>query len=37
MGSSELGYFSGSNWQTYMSSSGDFFLEGDGGSLTWII
>ena len=35
MGSSELGYFSGSNWQTYMSSSGDFFLEGDGGSLTW--
>ena len=35
MGSSELGYFSGSSWQTYMSSSGDFFLEGDGGSLTW--
>ena len=21
--------------QTYTSSSGDFFLEGDGGSLTW--
>ena len=35
MGSSELGYYSGSDWQTYMSSSGDFFLKGTGGSLTW--
>ena len=35
LGASELGYYSGSDWQTYMSSSGDFFLKGTGGSLTW--
>ena len=35
LGSKELGYYSGSAYQTYMSSSGDFYLRGDGGSLTW--
>ena len=35
LGASELGYYSGGDWQTYMSSSGDFFLKGTGGSLTW--
>jgi hypothetical protein len=33
---SNLGYYSGSIWKTYMSSSGDFFLAGTGaGGLTW--
>ena len=31
-----LGYYSGSAWATYMDSSGNFYLKGDaGGSLEW--
>ena len=36
LGSDNLGYFNGTGWKTYMSSSGDFFLSGDGdNSLSW--
>ena len=35
LGADNLGYYSGSQWNTYMSSSGDFYLVGEGGSLTW--
>ena len=41
LGADELGYFSGSadgstgTWQTYMSSSGDFYLNGTNGFLQW--
>jgi len=30
-----LGYWTGSAWSTYMASNGDFFLSGTQGSLTW--
>ena len=30
-----LGYWTGTNWATYMQSNGDFFLGGANGSLTW--
>jgi hypothetical protein len=35
LGANELGFYSGSGWKTYMSSSGDFYLTGQGGGLTW--
>ena len=45
IGQSHLGYYAGGDWQTYMSSSGDFLLKGttsegssadaNSGSLTW--
>tara|TARA_Y100000361_G_scaffold69462_1_gene61305 strand:- start:1449 stop:7826 length:6378 start_codon:yes stop_codon:yes gene_type:complete len=35
IGAKELGYYSSSEYKTYMSSSGDFYLVGEGGSLTW--
>ena len=36
LGSDNLGYYNGTGWKTYMSSSGDFFLSGDGdNSLSW--
>ena len=35
MNSSNLGYYSGSAWKSFMSSSGDFFLKGDSGFLEW--
>ena len=30
-----LGYYSGSEWQTFMSSSGNFYLGGELGGLVW--
>lgn len=35
LGSTNLGYYSGSAWTTYMDSSGNFFLGGTGGALQW--
>ena len=35
LGSTNLGFFSASAWQTYMSSSGDFELNGTDGFLRW--
>jgi len=30
-----MGYYDGSNWQTYMDDKGNFFLNGTAGSLNW--
>lgn len=35
LGSTNLGYYSGSAWTTYMDSSGNFYLGGTSGSLQW--
>ena len=35
LGGSEMGFYNGSAWTTYMDSSGDFFLGGSGGALVW--
>lgn len=36
LGSSNMGYWNGTQWKTYMASNGDFFLSGDsGGGLSW--
>ena len=35
LGADNLGFYSQSKWQTYMSSSGDFYLTGQGGGLKW--
>ena len=36
LGSTNLGYYSGSAWKTYMDSSGNFYLDGSGTQgLTW--
>jgi hypothetical protein len=35
LGNNNLGYYNGSNWTTYMDSSGNFYLGGTGGSLQW--
>ena len=35
LGNQHLGFYGGSDWKTYMSASGDFFLGGQGGALTW--
>ena len=35
LGSSNMGYYSSGEWKTFMSSSGDFFLNGDDGFLQW--
>lgn len=35
LGSTNLGYFDGTNWKTYMDSGGKFYLGGTTGSLQW--
>jgi hypothetical protein len=35
MDNSHLGYYDGGDWSTFMSSSGNFYLGGDNGSLIW--
>ena len=36
LGSTHLGYYSGSDWKTYMQNNGNFYLSGAGSdSLTW--
>lgn len=35
LGNRYMGYYNGSNWKTYMSSSGDFYLSGTNGYLQW--
>ena len=35
LGNNRLGYNDGSNWKTYMDSSGNFYLGGTSGALTW--
>ena len=36
LGSTHLGYYSGSDWKTYMQNNGNFFLSGAGSdSLSW--
>jgi hypothetical protein len=36
LGSTNLGYYSGSDWKTYMANNGNFYLSGAGSdSLTW--
>ncbi len=35
LGSDYLGYYNGSAWRTYMDSSGNFYLGGSSGPLTW--
>ncbi len=35
LGSNNLGYYNGSKWATYMSSSGEFYLTGSNGFLIW--
>jgi hypothetical protein len=35
LGSDYMGYYNGSSWRTYMDNSGNFYLGGTSGSLTW--
>jgi hypothetical protein len=35
LGSTHLGYYTGGSWRTYMDSSGNFYLGGTSGALTW--
>ena len=36
LGSTNLGYYSGSDWKTYMANNGNFYLSGPGSNaLTW--
>lgn len=35
LGSNYMGYYNGSAWRTYMDSSGNFYLGGTSGKLTW--
>lgn len=35
LGADYMGYYNGSSWKTYMDSSGNFYLGGTSGSLTW--
>ena len=35
LGSKYMGYYNGTDWKTYMSSSGDFYLSGTDGYLQW--
>jgi len=35
LGQTNMGYYSSGEWKTFMSSSGDFFLNGDDGFLQW--
>ena len=36
LGSSNLGYYNGTDWKTYMANNGNFYLSGPGSdSLTW--
>jgi hypothetical protein len=34
--STNMGYYNGSAWKTYMSDTGNFYLDGATGSLSWI-
>jgi hypothetical protein len=34
--STNLGYYNGSRWKTYMADNGNFYLDGATGSLSWI-
>ena len=37
LGSSNLGYYDGSDWKTYMANNGNFYLSGPGtNSLSWV-
>jgi hypothetical protein len=36
IGSTNLGYYNGSGWKTYMADNGNFYLDGATGSLSWI-
>jgi hypothetical protein len=36
IGSTNMGYYNGSAWKTYMSDTGNFYLDGATGSLSWI-
>jgi hypothetical protein len=36
LSSTQLGFYNGSAWKTYMDSSGNFYLSGSPGSLSWI-
>jgi hypothetical protein len=36
LGASNLGFYNGSSWTTYMDNSGNFYLSGVNGYLTWI-
>lgn len=35
LSSTNLGYYDGSTWKTYMDNTGNFYLGGTSGSLTW--
>ena len=35
LGANNLGYYDGGAWKTYMDNSGNFFLGGTSGNLTW--
>jgi hypothetical protein len=35
LGSTHLGYWTGSQWRTYMNNNGGFFLDGTNGYLAW--
>ena len=35
LGSDYMGYYNGSAWKTYMDNSGNFYLGGTSGALTW--
>jgi len=36
IGSTNMGYYNGSAWKTYMSDTGNFYLDGATGSLSWV-
>ena len=36
IGSTNMGYYNGSGWKTYMADNGNFYLDGATGSLSWI-
>lgn len=35
LGTSNMGYYNGTTWKTYMDNSGNFYLSGATGGLTW--
>jgi len=35
LGSTNMGYYSGGAWKTYMANNGNFYLDGTNGYLTW--
>lgn len=36
IGSTNMGYYNGNSWKTYMANNGNFYLDGATGSLSWI-